>query len=100
VAVNNRISSRGPGRPKICQQPDLRLTIRFRYHCDQDLIQVLQETPNKNALVRSALRRWIMQEQDNLNNRTAACRTTTSGSGRGEMRHLIVAQLAMEARDR
>ena len=87
MAINNRISSRGPGRPKIRQQPDLRLTIRFRYHCDQDLIQVLQETPNKNALVRNALRRWIMQEQDDLNkDRTAARRAVPRPLGQGEMR--------------
>ena len=83
MAVNNRTSSRGPGRPKICQQPDLRLTIRFRYHCDQDLIQVLQETSNKNALVRNALRRWILQEQDDLNNRTAAHRAVPRIPGQG-----------------
>lgn len=83
MVVNDQTSRRGPGRPKIRQQPDLRLTVRFRYHCDQDLIQVLQETPNKNALVRSALRQWILQEQDNLNNgRTDARRAAPWPPGR------------------
>jgi len=64
---DNQTPGRGPGRPRIRQRPDLRLTVRFRYHCDQDLIQALQEAPNKNALVRNALRHWILQRQDNSN---------------------------------
>ncbi len=56
--------TRGPGRPRIRMCPDLRLTVRFRYHCDQDLILVLQKTLNKNDLIRNALRHWLLEQGD------------------------------------
>ena len=36
--------------------PDVRITIRFRRHCDEDLIAVLEQVPNKNEFIRQALR--------------------------------------------
>ena len=57
---------RGPGRNPLRTRPDFRLTVRFRYHCDQDLILALQRSPNKNKLLRDALRRWLLEEQENV----------------------------------
>jgi len=54
-------SRRPPGRPRFRQRQDLRITIRFRYHCDQDLIQMLEGVSNKNDLIRKALRFWLAQ---------------------------------------
>lgn len=56
--------TRGPGRPRLRPRPDLRLTVRFRYHCDQDLILALQHTSNKNQLIRVALRHWILEQEN------------------------------------
>lgn len=55
-------SLRGPGRPRIRERPDLRLTIRFRYHCDRDLIEILDEVRNKNEFVRRVLRHWLAEQ--------------------------------------
>jgi hypothetical protein len=51
----------GPGRPRVRERPDLRVTIRFRYHCDEDLIEALQEVPSGevNDFIRTALREWL-----------------------------------------
>jgi Arc/MetJ-type ribon-helix-helix transcriptional regulator len=38
------------------ERPDMRITIRFRHHCDEDLIAVLEQVPNKNEFIREALR--------------------------------------------
>ncbi len=38
------------------ERPDMRITVRFRYHCDEDLIAVLEQIPNKNQFIREALR--------------------------------------------
>jgi hypothetical protein len=50
-----------PGRPRVRERPDLRVTIRFRYHCDEDLIEALQEVPSGevNDFIRTALREWL-----------------------------------------
>jgi hypothetical protein len=55
--------SSGPGRPRIRQRPDLRVTIRFRYHCDEDLIEVLEDVPDGdiNEFIRTALREWLQE---------------------------------------
>ena len=55
--------TRGLGRPRLHPHSDLQLTVRFRYHCDQDLILALQHTPNKNQLLRTALRHWILEQE-------------------------------------
>ena len=55
---------RGPGRPRLRPRPDFRLTVRFRYHYDQDLISALQHSSNKNELVRTALRHWLQTQKD------------------------------------
>ena len=47
---------RGAGRPRLRERLDLRVTVRFRYHRDEDLIALLETTPNKNELIRRALR--------------------------------------------
>ena len=54
---------RGPGRPQLQERPDLRVTVRLRYHCDEDLIALLEATPNKNELVRRALRSFVEQQR-------------------------------------
>jgi hypothetical protein len=64
MTVDTHPPRRGPGRPRKSDCADFRLTVRFRYHCDQDLIQALQEAPNKNELIRCALRFWIQQERN------------------------------------
>ena len=56
-------ASRNRGQPRIRQRLDLRVTIRFRHHCDRDLIQALEEAPNKNALIREALRLWVRENK-------------------------------------
>jgi len=38
-------------------QPDRRVTIRLRHHCDADLIQVLEQVSNVSEFIRQALRR-------------------------------------------
>ena len=53
---------RGPGRPRLQERPDLRVTIRFRYHRDEDLIALLETTPNKNELIRRALRALLERQ--------------------------------------
>ena len=59
--IANRTGSRG--RPRVRQRPDFRLTTRFRYHCDRDLIRALEESPNRNELVRDALRLWLRTQE-------------------------------------
>jgi len=41
------------------EQPDRRVTIRLRHHCDADLIQVLEQVSNVSEFIREALRRDI-----------------------------------------
>ena len=53
---------RGPGRPRLRERLDLRVTVRLRYHRDQDLITLLEATPNKNELIRTALRALLEQQ--------------------------------------
>jgi hypothetical protein len=45
-------------------RPDLRLCVRFRYYCDQDLILALQRAPNENQLIRTALRWWLLEQEN------------------------------------
>lgn len=52
------------GRPKLRQRDDLRITIRLRYHCDQDLIRLLEGVSNRNDLVRRALRFWLAEARE------------------------------------
>ncbi len=63
MSVNNQNPVRRSTRPRVCERPDLRLTVRFRYHCDRDLIELLEGTPNRNELVRHVLRQWLSQHQ-------------------------------------
>jgi hypothetical protein len=53
---------RGPGRPRLRERPDLRVTVRRRYHRDQDLITLLEATLNKNELIRRALRALLERQ--------------------------------------
>ncbi len=39
------------------EQPDRRVTIRLRHHCDADLIQVLEQVSNVSEFIREVLRR-------------------------------------------
>ena len=49
------------GRPVVRTRSDLRLTVRFRYHCDEDLIDYLEQVGkgNRSAVIREALREYI-----------------------------------------
>jgi hypothetical protein len=45
------------------ERPDKRVTVRFRYHCDRDLIDVLEEVPNASQFIREAMRTHIEQTE-------------------------------------
>ena len=64
MCVSRGEFSKGAGRPRIRERPDLRVTVRFRYHCDQDIIQALQEVRNRNKFIRNALRRALAEKCD------------------------------------
>ena len=63
MTTGERKAGRGPGRPRFRERPDLRVTVRLRYHCDEDLIALLEATPNKTKLIRQALRIFLAQQQ-------------------------------------
>ena len=41
------------------ERADRRVTVRFRYECDRDLIDALEEAPNASKLIREALRSYL-----------------------------------------
>ncbi len=66
MSGDTQTNGKGPGHPKVRERPDLRITIRLCYHCDEDLIEALEQVPSRgvNAFVRKAMREWI-KVQDN-----------------------------------
>ena len=66
MSNNGQESTQNVGRPKIRERPDMRVTIRLRYHRDMDLIEALEQVPSRgvNAFVRKALREWLQAQGD------------------------------------
>jgi hypothetical protein len=66
MSGDTQTNGKNPGRPKVRERPDLRITIRLRYHCDEDLIEALEQVPSRgvNAFVRRAMREWIKTQSE------------------------------------
>ncbi len=65
MATNEQKSNRNAEH--LQERPDVRITIRFRYHCDEDLIAVLEQVPNKNEFIREALREVLQTRGERQN---------------------------------
>jgi metal-responsive CopG/Arc/MetJ family transcriptional regulator len=70
--------NRKQGRPAVRERSDKRVTVRFRYHCDRDLIDVLEEVPNASQFIREAMRTHIEQSEAR-NDRSHAQESTPGG---------------------